>query len=235
MKTSLLKRPGVGLQLTAVLGGILGLFLRFWLEADAIDDRGLLELGHPAHLSLWVLGLGMAVFLALATFRYQNTTKKAPAPKKNTVAAVGCIPGILVLVWSMIQAENLLTILLTALALVGLTTVALSRFMGKTPPLFAHGFLCIGLTIMLLDLYRTWSFDPQLHHYCFQLLACVALSVASYQYAAMDGSLGSDRKLWFWSLMAGFLCITAMNAGPAYPAAAIWVLTGLPKPRLRKG
>ena len=234
MKKSLLKRPGQALRLTAVACGLLGLLLRFWLEVDAIDDRGLLIAGHPAQISLWALGLGMTAALFLVTFRYQNTKKKAPAPKKNTMTAVGCIPAIIALALSMLQTEDLGMILLSAITLAGLVTVALCRYLGKTPPMPAHGILCVWMVVMLLRLYRTWSFDPQLHDYCFQLLAYVALSVASYQYAAMDNGLGSDRKLWFWSLLAGFLCLTTLNAGIQYLAFGIWALTNLPAPKLRK-
>ena len=53
MKKSLFKRPGQVLRLAAVICGLAGLALRFWLEADAIDGKGLLILSHPAHLSLW--------------------------------------------------------------------------------------------------------------------------------------------------------------------------------------
>ena len=212
----------------------MGLVLRFWLENAAIDGRGLLELGHPAHLSLWMLGLGMTAFFALATLRYQNTTKKAPPPKKSLPAALGCVPAIVSLALSMLQADNLVILLLSAMTLAGLVTVALSRFLGKTSPVLSQAAICVWMVMMLLQMYRNWSFDPQLHDYCFQLLAYVALSVASYQYAAMDGGMGSDRKLWFWSLMAAFLCITAMDAGFEYLATAVWVLSGLPKPRLRK-
>ena len=234
MKKSLFKRPGQVLRLAAVICGLAGLALRFWLEADAIDGKGLLILSHPAHLSLWVLGLGTLAVLALGTFRFQNSKKKAPAPKKNIPAGLGCLPAIGALAWSMIQGETIPMILLVAVTLAGFVTLALCRFFGKTPPVVANGILCVYAMVMLLQMYRTWSFDPQLHDYCFQLLAHVALALAAYQHAAMDGGLGSDRKLWFWSLLAGFLCLTALNAGIQYLAFGIWALTNLPAPKLRK-
>ena len=234
MKTSILKRPGTALKLVAVGGGLVGLSLRFWLEAKAIDDKGLLISGHPAHTGLWVLGLGIVALMALWVIRYQPTPKKAPAPKSSTPAALGCIPPMLVLIWSLIQADTIPTIVLSALALAGLATVALCRFMGKKVPLVAHIILCGWLVFLLIQTYRTWSFDPQLHHYCFQLLAYVALTLTAYQHAAMDHGMGNQRKLWFWSVTAAFLCITTAGAGLQYLALAIWVLTDLPIPRLKK-
>ena len=234
MKTSILKRPGSALRLVAVLGGVIGLLLRLWLESSAIDDRGLLISGHPAHIALWVLGLTMVTLMALWVIRYQPTAKKAPTPKKSIPAGLGCIPTLLLLVWFLIQADNLPIILLTALLLAVFVTVALCHFLGKKPPLLTYGIICGWMVVLLLQMYRDWSFDPQLHDYCFQLLAYVALMVTAYQHTAMGEGIGHYRKLWFWSMTAVFLCIMSANMGLQYVPLAIWVITDLPEPKVKK-
>lgn len=237
MKTSILKRPGSVLKLVAVIGGLLGLLFRFWLEMDAIDDKGLLIPGHPAHICLWILCLTVFPVLLLGSVRFQGATKKVPIPKRAPLAALGCVPAIMLLMLDIInnfQTVHAVFTLLSVMVLASLIVLALARLRGKTPPVLSHTAICVWMVVMLLQMYRDWSFDPQLHNYCFQLLAFVALSLATYQQAALDGGMGNFRKLWFWSLSAGFLCLTCLNAGVHYTAAAIWVLTNLPIPRVRK-
>ena len=164
MKTSLLKRPGAVLKLVAVICGLLGLLLRFWLETGAIDDKGLLITGHPSHICLWILCVVVLAVLFLGTRRFQGPVKKAPPHKPDPIAALGCVPAIALMaieILGQFQNSHVAITLLSVMVLSGMVMLALARLRGKTPPFLSHTSICIWMVVMLLEMYRDWSFDKE--------------------------------------------------------------------------
>lgn len=232
MKKSIFSRQSAILRLAACGGGIICLGFRYLLEATAIDAKGLMITAHPLWIGLWVLSAAMALIL-LAGARPIVGGKFPP----SLTAALGCIPAMILTLQTAtdrFQNEGIFPALLAAVTALAFTLMALCRLKGIPVPFAAPGVICLWLALEMLGIYQQWSFDPQLHDYCFQLFACMALTVAAYQFAAFGAGRGNHGKLWFWCLSAGFLCLMCLDSGLLFAAGAAWVLTNLSTIRLAK-
>lgn len=218
-------------------GGLLALLLRQLLASTAIDGKGLLISSHPLWIGLWVLTAAAALALLLGARTIQGPASYRDSFPDSLLASLGCIP---LLVTAMRDAtENfrtgsLITALIAILAAVCLVITALCRLTRKQVPFLCHCLLCVHFALKMMELYQTWSFDPQLHDYCFQLFACIALTITAYQLAAFDAGKGSHRLLWFWGLAAVYLCFACLDSGLFYAAGGSWALTNLSSLRIRR-
>ena len=223
MKTSYLKLAACG-------GGIGGLALMYWLEAAAIDGKGLLTPMHPSWIGLWILTVVMLAVFFVGTRGVRGPAAYESAFPGSLTAAIGCIP-ILILplqtAAASFQTGAIPTAILPALTALAFLLAALCRLSGKRTPFLCHVIICVWLILEMLDLYQTWSFEPRLHQYCFQLFATAALAVTACQFAAFGADKGSHKALWFWGLTAGFLCLMSISHGLFYAAGTAWVLTNL--------
>lgn len=223
MKTSYLKLAACG-------GGIGGLGLLYWLETAAMDDKGLLPPLHPVWIGLWALTVVMLAVFRVGTRGVQGPVVSESAFPGSLTAAIGCVPAMILPLQTATAAfQNGLfpTAILPALTALAFLLAALCRLTGKRTPFLCHAVICVWLALEMLHLYRTWSFEPRLHQYCFQLFATAALTMTACQFAAFGADKGSHKALWFWGLTAGFLCLLSINHGLFYAAGAAWVLTNL--------
>lgn len=229
--------------------GVLGLALRLLIEAVAVDEKGLIITAHPALLALWALTAAAAIVLVLGvrSIRGPESYQEAfpgsiPATVAGTLAAITAVlavkahfqAGPVGAVNFMGTIAFYLTGVLMELASVAFIVAAVGRLNGWQPKFLLHVAICIYFALKLLDLYRTWSFDPQLYDYCFQLLACIALTMTAYQLACFDLDKGSHRKLWFWGLAAAYLCWLSAADGTFFLAGALWSWTNLTSLRIRR-
>lgn len=231
--------------------GILGLLLRLLLTATGIDGKGLLVSFHPAWIAL--LALTCAVFAALllsggsirGAMDYKASFPRSiPAPVAGVLAAIGAIASLIRHLHGdaviaippnfMTTALFFLTSAVMVLAAASFVLAGLCRLTERKVPFLMHVAICVWFAIEMLNLYRTWSFDPQLHEYCFQLLACIALTMTAYQLACFDIDKGSHRKLWFWGLAATYLCCLCLTSGLFYIAGAAWAWSNLTTLRRRQ-
>ena len=228
---------------------VLGLALRLLIEAVAIDEKGLLVRAHPALLALWVLTAAAALVLVLGVRpirgpeSYQDAFPTSiPAAVAGTLAAITASQAVKAHFQAgPVGAVNFmgtiafyLTGVLMALASVAFIVTAVGRLNGWQPKFLLHVAVCIYFALKLLNLYRTWSFDPQLNDYCFQLLACIALTMTAYQLASFDLDQGSHRKLWLYGLAAVYLSCLAAFDDPLFLVGALWAWTSLTSLRIRR-
>lgn len=221
-----------------VLGaGALGLLLRYLLYATGTDDQGLLVRDHFARILIWLLTAVTLAGLFVLTRKITGPEPYRDRFPASTPGGIGCIlaaGGTLLTTISEMpnatgSAELVCTVLGFAAALI-LLLLGICRLTGFEPGFLLHAVLCVYFALRMVAQYRYWSSDPQLMDYCFHLLACVGLMLASYHHAAFGAEMGSHRQLWFFSLAAVYLCCLTL-AGPEdqlfYLTCGIWLFTNL--------
>ena len=217
--------------------GALGLLLRIWLYSTGIDETGLLISGHPAEIFIWLLAVGIPVFLWFATKPLVAAPKFAFNYPPSLFGGIGCALGAfgigLTSLTELLSSPDTLAqaaAILGILSAAGLCFLALLRYQGRQPNILPHGLLCVYFMVRLVSLYRHWSIDPQLQDYCFQLLAMVFLMLSAYHRAAFDGNIGRRRSLVLSHLLAVFFCclsITDKSIVFFYFPAGIWAFSDL--------
>ena len=218
-------------------GGLLALLLRQLMASAAIDDKGLLISGHPLWIGLWVLTAAAVLVLLLGTRTIQGPDTYRDSFPASMLAALGCVPVLIPTLqdaMAQFHGGSLIPALISILAAMSFVVAALCRLTRKQIPFLCHGLICVCFALKMLGLYQTWSFDPQLHDYCFQLFACIALTITAYQHAAFDAGKGSHRLLWFWGLAAVYLCFACLDSGLFYAAGGSWALSNLTSLRIRR-
>lgn len=208
--------------------GLLALVLRVIMLLMGFDDKGLLKRMNPANILLWVVAVGYLVFLLVilrklgGNGRYRDNFGKCSV--KGCLAMGG---GGLMLVWLLVgvSQRSALELVLGILACAGMIFTGFCRWKGRHPNFLFHGIVCLFFVLELTGNYRGWSADPQLQDYGFQLLAGVALMLASFQRACCDANLIDRRKVAFACMAACFFCLVSLSDPeiPVYYAAAgLW-------------
>lgn len=229
--------------LTLAVGGI-GLLLRLWLISTE-DAKGFIIGGHFSGILLILLTLAFLAVLYLATRSLTQGGKyqfNFPASLTGGIgaglAALGC--GIASLVELTTAADTLAVFcsLLGLVAAAALAFVGHSRWKGLHPSMLAHTAICVWLMLRLICLYRSWSSDPQLEDYCFELLAIVCAMLSCYHRATFDANFGQRPPHIFFSLAGVYCCCVSLaNPGTAllYLSLGVWLFTDLcrltPMPR----
>lgn len=225
--------------------GILGLILRLLLTITGTDDKGLIAAGHPAWICLWLVTIAAAAILAVGVLPIRCPAEYKAAFPGSLWSALGCILGAVSALAggfahlrAGFAAVNFLGVILfylqgavIFLAAAAFVLVALCRLFGRKPLFLLHVVICMWFALQMLTLYQTWSFDPQLQEYVFQLLTCIALTQTAYQLAAFDMGKGSHRKLWAWGLTAVYLCCLSASSHLFFVTGAVWAFTNLSNPR----
>lgn len=222
----------------AVLGaGGLGLVLRILLYATGIDGRGLLIRGHWAGIALVVL---TAAVLA-AVFIFTRSIGKTARPT-GLVSAAGAFAAAIGIGITTVSgfAEfstrlHLIVWLLGIFSTAAMGIIGFCRITGKKPHFLLSAVICLYFALRMVSRYQLWSSHPQLMDYCFYLGAYLTLMLASYHHAALDEGMGRPRALWFFSLVAVYLCTVSLQSGIdtflllGCGAWAFTNLTGLPR------
>ena len=215
--------------------GLAGFALRAALYQIAADGAGLLRRNHPLALILWILTAAVLVKLLLACRKIQSPEQYANCFRPSVPAALGCAAAAvgIFLTAPGFPAADRLTLVYTILgwcSAAGLLVLGFCRFAGFSAGFLPAAALCLYFALGMICRYQSWSSDPQLQNYCFQLLACVSLMLTAYHHAAFGAELGSHKGLWFFSLASVYFCALSL-AGPEhwlfYLAAGIWALTNL--------
>jgi len=106
----------------------------------------------------------------------------------------------------------------------------LCRFKGMRPNFLFHTVICLFFVVWLISRYQSWSADPQLHDYCFQLLATVCAMLFGYHRAALDLKSGNRRALVTVGLLGTYFCclsVAASDSALFYAAIGAWMVTNL--------
>ena len=228
-----------------ILGaGGLALALQRLLYSSGVDGRGLLEKGHWAAVTLWILTAGVLAAVYLFTRKLEGPADYADSHPASVSAALGALAAMVGLGVTSVQSfgefSNQLTLLgwvLGVLSTVAFGCIGFCRLSGRKPHFLLHTGICLYFALRMVMQYRLWSFEPQLIDYCFYLCAYVFLMLASYQQAAFDADIGNHKAAWFSGLISFYLCCLSLKGTPdtcLMLGCGIWVFTNLPKLHIRR-
>ena len=220
------------LLIFSLSAGVLGFCLRLILYRTGFDERNILSATHPLQLACLGLTALMAVYLGLTVCHLGGSASPAGNFPGSPLRALGILTAACFTAFHALtlagQVSDLLGLLRTGLAFLGAVSMALCVLSPKRLRrlrTLCRGIICVFFSADMLCRYQNWSGNPQLPDYFFQVLACAALSLLSYQRLAFDTGLGSRRKLLLLCLMGIYLCLLCA-AGPEtrvfYLGGACW-------------
>ena len=214
--------------------GALGLYLQMWLFATGVDKAGLLLKSHPSNTLLFVL---TAIVMAVIVL-YLSTVRDIPAYKylfpQSIPAAVGCMvaaAGVVASVISeLIQNQDTISVIaciLGALTALSLVSTGICRQKRKRPNYYLHFAITAYLMIHVVSQYRSWSSEPQLQNYIFQLLASVFLMLCCYYRTLLDNGVNNRRRYVFFNYCALFFCCLSLVSDQwlFYASMGIWMFS----------
>ena len=217
--------------------GGLGLVLRILLYATGIDGRGLLVRGHWASTALCILSVAVLAGAFLFTRKMDGKVDHEAAYPASKAAALGAFAAMIGIgittVSEFATFSNRLHLIVWLLGLcsaVFMGWMGICRLGGKKPSVLLGATVCLYFALRMVSRYQRWSADPQLYDYCFYLMAYAALMLTAYQHAAFDADMGNHRNLWFFSLMAGYLCCVSLKGisdAALLLGCGIWAFTNL--------
>ena len=232
-----------------VLAALAALGLHKYMMANCIDDAGLLIPGNLPLKLLWALAVGFSGYLLFLVSTlggngcYEDNFPRNPLSGGLILAAGGVLllsarsltvaPQVLLpqqtmgLSGVMVGLTESAMMVLPWLAAAAMIVLGLSRIQGKKPLFVFSGIVCLLHMLTLIRNYRLWSADPQLHEYCFPLLAMVLLLLCSFHRTCCDAGVIQRRKLLLTGMTAA-VCSTAALSGEFQPgfflASALWAL-----------
>ena len=242
-------RNQILILLPTVMAALAAFGLHRYMTETYIDSMGLLIPGNLPLKLLWALGIGFPGYLliVLPTIggegSYEDNFPRCLLEGCLMLMAGG------VLLYSAAGLQEIPTVLppeqtqtLTGFTtaftdramavlpwLAGLSMLVLGvyRMAGKKPLFVFSGTICLFHMLTLVRSYRLWSADPQLHAYCFPLLAMVLLLLCSFHRTCCDAGVIQRKKLLFTGMTAAVCSAAALSARfqPGfYLASALWAL-----------
>lgn len=215
--------------------GVLGFLLRLALYRFGFDEKNILSATHPLQLVCLALTAVMAVYLALSLRGLRGSSDPAanfPASPLRTLGMLlaACFTAYHALTLPQgvyIHLRLIRTVLaFGAAGCMGLVALIPQRFSGLAA--ICRGVVCTFFATDMLCRYQSWSGNPQLPDYTFQVFACALLALLSYQRLAFDTGLGKRRSLLWCCLMGLYLCLVCA-AGPDsrmyYLGGACWAVS----------
>lgn len=221
--------------LIAALGGV-GLLLRLQLYAAAVDEKNLLNPGHPLELLLLALTVAVAAVIVVGVWPLYGSTRYGDNFGPSVPAAVGSVLAGVGIALTVLLAESRDGYLYQVWKLLGLlcapclAAAGYCRLKGLRPQFLLHGVVCVFLLLHMICHYQIWSTKPQLQDNIFSLLGCVALTIFAYYQTAFDAGSGKRRSQLAVGLMGAYLSLVALSGTDApllYGGCAIWALTDL--------
>ena len=216
---------------------VLAFGLRRGLYAAAVDEKGLLTAGHPLQILLWAVVLAGTALILLAVRKLDGGNAYEENFRASNFAALGhFLMGCTVLLMTLLQEVPLGTGVNRIWKLLGFACgpamlwAGFCRMKGKRPFFGIHAGLCLYLLLYLVSRYQSWSGNPQLQDYVFELLAAVALVLFSYHCAAFEAGMGQRRTQLALGLLAVLLCGAAnfrAQVPALYASGLVWALSDL--------
>lgn len=217
------------IPLLALLSGLVCAGLRWLLFRNHTDARGLLETGTLVEAGVFLLtGLCLVLFALAARRGWEAGENKLAAPGQmlgglgiflTALTHSGQMAGPVGTLWKILG-------LVAGICLI-VQGVCVAR---KRPASFLLPLVvCVFFLLHLIDNYRSWSSQPQLQKYLFDLLGILSLTFFSYCDAARKVSLGKPKTRIFSGLCAVYFCLAAIPGTPEftvlYALCALWALT----------
>ena len=225
------------LILLPLLCGGVGALLRLWHYGTGLDGENLLKAFHPAGILVLLLTaavLGVLFWLSRGAVGHGKYLTQFPACPIAAAGSFAAAAGILITAMiTLVRREDAFYLLagLFGIAAAGsLVFTGICRLNGCRPGFVFHTLVCIYFVVRLLSRYQSWSADPQLHDYCFQLLATVCAMLFSFHRASLDLKIASRRRLILLGLWGSYFCFLATVHTDAlwlYLGCGIWMATNL--------
>lgn len=237
------------LLVPTILAALAALGLHRYMMDNFIDEMGLLIPGNLPLKLLWALGIGFPGYLLILVSTLGGEGSYADNFPRSYVSgglmiAAGAV--LLLNARSLAAASPVFlpeqTQALTGI-MVGLTDSAMAvlpwlsgvamaalgvyRMAGRKPLFVFSGTVCLLHMLTLIRSYRLWSADPQLHEYCFPLLAMVLLLLCSFHRTCCDAGVIQRKKLLLTGMAAAVCSAAALNAQlqPGFfLASGLWAL-----------
>ncbi len=213
------------------------LILRRMQLSGSFDADGLPIPGNRTSILLYGISALAIVLIALLCLR----EKKTAAPKaegKGVIRGVAIISSALALLFSYLPPDlhSGIKLIVPALALAAACAMAIGgvfHILGMTGSLLGGCVLPIYLAAMLISGYRSWSYDPVVSHFFFDILFAVCVMLASFHLAAFRIGQGKRRITAFFAASAivfagpvladcDFPMLLRVLAFCLYLAAEIW-------------
>lgn len=225
------------LPLFTLLAGGLGILLRMWLYGTGMDGEGLLSASHPAGYLVLILTfavIGVLFWLIRGCAGKEKYSLHFPASVMGCAGAMAGAGGLLITAMIDLIRRDTALALITGFvgiaATAALAIVGYCRLKGRRPGLAYHAALCVYFILRLIGRYQLWSSDPQLHDYCFQLLATVCAMLFSYHWAALDMKPTARKRLSLLGLLGVFFCCLSLVRSDNvlfYLGLGSWMITNL--------
>ena len=214
--------------------GLASLMLHNYMMDNCFDAKGLLIDGNLPGRLLWVVGIGFAVFLALMlrTIGGEGSYEDNFPPcllSSCLMLAAGAVlywaipelvleagesvPGVTGLPLLVQNITDRAVQYLPWAAAASMGVLGICRMLGRKPWPILSGAVCLFYMLMLVTNYRLWSADPQLHTYCFQLLAMVLLLLCSFHRTCCDAGVIQRKRLIATGLCAAVCCMASLSGG----------------------
>ena len=237
------------LLVPTILAALAALGLHRYMMDNCIDDMGLLIPGNLPLKLLWALGIGFPGYLLILVSTlggegsYEDNFPRSFMSGALMIAAGGIlllsapalaeVPAVLLpeqtqaLTGAMVMLTDRVMLALPWLSGGAMVVLGVYRMAGKKPLFVFSGAVCLLHMLTLIRNYRLWSADPQLHEYCFPLLALVLLLLCSFHRTCCDAGVIQRKKLIFTGMTAA-VCSAAALSGQFrsgfFLASALWAL-----------
>lgn len=219
------------LPLFTLGAGGLGFSMQLWLLGTGVDEKGLLDPTHPANALSFVLAAAMMAFLFLYTAKLPKIPYKKAFPASlsagtgNFIAAAGVLYTVLSELLTVRDVMSVVCFLVGLLAVACLVYLGFCRIRQVHPSMVFHSVITVYLIVHLICQYRSWSPEPQLQAYCFQLFASVLLMLTAYHRTALVERQGSTRWFLLCNQAALFFCCLSLPGESRlfYLTMGIWM------------
>lgn len=199
---------------TAAIGGVAGFFLRRAQLTKSFDASGLIPSGDGISLALYLLcaaAVVIALVLCLREKKGSVPVFQEKMPLRGLAVIVAAL-GILAVNLPPDFQGGLFDKMILALGFASVCAMAVEgvfHMQGRPGSLLGGCILPLYLAELLIRDYRTWSYDPLLVEYAFQLLFSVFALLAAFELAAFRVGKGKRRLTGF------YVACTVCMAGPA--------------------
>jgi len=219
--------------LIAAAGAIAGFVLRRWQLRAAFDAAGQAVPGHGSSLLLALVCAAAVLLLALLSTRLEprggyEESFSSGAPEL-ALSALAALAMLLSCALSLLGRPAGLWLVMGFLGLLAGFCIALSaaqRYRGTVPPLALHILPCVYLAARLIFMFKSWSVDPVVQDYCYELFASISAMLATYHLGGFCLGRGQRRMCAFWCLTGTVFSAVAL-AGAGLEARLLFAACGL--------
>lgn len=234
----------VSLPKITVALGVIGLALRRMLYTFGPDSKNLLPALHPLEVLLMLFTAAVLAYIVITVWKLDGSNRYVdnfgpsfPAAVGHVLAAAGILLTVLLNEPMMFGILGKLWKVLGFLSAPCLIAAGYARLRGKRPFFLLHMVACLFLVFHILNQYQTWSGNPQLQDYVFDLFGAMTLMFFTFYHASFDVGSGRRRMHLFMGLTALYLCIVNLSMTEhlfLYAGGIAWTFTDLctlmPKP-----